>query len=298
MNIQTFNDLEQAVRERIAAGAAKPTLAVVWPEDDNTLQAVALILQAGVATPILVGATKQASQHPALQPYQEQIQWVEADSKDQAAFTAINMARQGAATAIMKGLINTDDLLRAVLNKQTGILPRGAVLTHISACQPELLGRMLLFTDVAVIPYPTPQQRIQQIGYLVEMLHKMGVSQPRIALIHCSEHVNERHFPFTAHYVELRQNTPELIIDGPLDLRCALSAEALAAKHLSSPLEGKTHALVFPDIEAGNVFYKTITTLAPCPTAAVLQGAAVPVVVPSRGDSPEAKYLSCLLAIL
>lgn len=298
MNIQTFTDLEQAVRQRIAAGAAKPTLAVVWPEDDNTLQAVALILRAGVATPILVGATETASKHPALEPYRDQIQWVEAADKDAAAHTAINMARQGTATAIMKGLINTDELLRAVLNKQTGILPRGAVLTHISACQPQLLGRLLLFTDVAVIPYPTPQQRIQQIGYLVEMLQKMGVSQPRIALIHCSEHVNERHFPFTAHYAELRQNTPELIIDGPLDLRCALSAEALKAKHLTSPLEGKTHALVFPDIEAGNVFYKTITTLAPCPTAAVLQGAAVPVVVPSRGDSPEAKYLSCLLAIL
>lgn len=298
MNIQTFTDLEQAVTSRIAAGQPRPTLAVVWPEDDNTLQAVALILRAGVATPILVGATTTAQQHPALQPYLGQIRWVEAETKTEAAQTAITMAREGTATAIMKGLINTDDLLRAVLNKQTGILPHGAVLTHIAACQPQALGRLVLFTDVAVIPYPTNEQRQQQIEYLIAMLHKMGVSQPRIALIHCSEHVDERHFPFTAHYEALRTDTPDLIIDGPLDLRCALSAEALAAKHLHSPLEGQTNALVFPDIEAGNVFYKTITTLAPCPTAAVLQGAQVPVVVPSRGDSPEAKYLSCLLAIL
>jgi phosphate butyryltransferase len=131
----------------------------------------------------------------------------------------------------------------------------------------------------------------------------MGVKCPRISLIHCSEKADERHFPYTAGYAAVKKASQEdvfgdCIVDGPLDVTTSVSKEALDIKGLKSPLEGHADGLVFPDIEAGNVFYKTITFFAHARVASVLQGTMAPVVLPSRGDSNEAKFFSIALAAL
>lgn len=105
-----------------------------------------------------------------------------------------------------------------------------------------------------------------QIEYIADMCHKFHIPQPKISLIHCTEKVDERHFPFTEGYMELKQMAKDgkfgnCIVDGPLDLKTSCSAEALNAKKLESPIGGEADALIFPDIEAGNVFYKAITAL-------------------------------------
>jgi phosphate butyryltransferase len=211
------------------------------------------------------------------------------------------MVREGKADVLMKGLIGTDQLLRAVLNKESGLLPAGKVLTHLAAAEIPGYPKLLFFTDAAVIPYPTHEQRIEQVRYASLICHRLGIDNPKIALIHCAEHGGKQ-FPFVDGYAEIKQRAVAgdfgtCIIDGPMDVKCACSAHALAAKGMTSPLQGEADVLVMPDIEAGNTFYKSLTFFAHAKTAGMLCGTQCPVIVPSRGDDAEAKYNSILLAI-
>jgi phosphate butyryltransferase len=166
-----------------------------------------------------------------------------------------------------------------------------------------MYDKLLFMTDVAVIPYPTKEQREQQLQYLLTLCRKMGVEEPRIALISCSEKVNPKHFPCTVEYRELVEKSQTgafgpCIVDGPLDLKTSLSPAALHKKGLTSPLEGQSDGLIFSDIQAGNVFYKTITLFCQAQTAAILQGPQVPVVLTSRADSADNKFYSLALACI
>ena len=220
---------------------------------------------------------------------------------EMAAEKAVALIRRGDADVLMKGLIGTDILLRAILNKVSGLLPEGQVLTHLSVAEIPNYHKLLFFTDVAVIPYPTQKQRTEQVRSATDICHKLGIKEPRVALIHCAEH-GGRQFPFVEGYQDIKQMAAEgqfgkCIVDGPLDVKSACSAEALKAKGISSPLNGEADILVMPDIEAGNAFYKSMTLFAGASTAGILCGTVCPVVVPSRGDSTEAKYNSILFAL-
>ncbi len=220
---------------------------------------------------------------------------------ERAAEKAVALIRRGDADVLMKGLIGTDILLRAILNKVSGLLPEGRVLTHLSVAEIPTYPKLLFFTDVAVIPYPTQKQRTEQVRYATDICHKLRIKEPRVALIHCAEH-GGRQFPFVEGYQDIKQMAVDgqfgkCIVDGPLDVKSACSMEALKAKGISSPLNGEADILVMPDIEAGNAFYKSMTLFARARTAGILCGTVCPVVVPSRGDSPEAKYNSILFAL-
>ena len=196
------------------------------------------------------------------------------------------------------GKINVPD---AILNKETGLLPEGHILTHISVAEIPTYPKPLFVSDAAVIPYPTHEQRIAQVRYTVDICHRLGIRTPKIALIHCSEKPSKK-FPFVDGYADIKQMATEgafgrCIVDGPLDVKSSCSSQALKAKGISSPLNGNADVLIMPDIEAGNAFYKSMTLFANARTAGMLCGAQCPVVVPSRGDSAEAKYNSILFAL-
>ena len=215
---------------------------------------------------------------------------------------AVQMVRNGEADVIMKGIINTDVLLRAVLNKEHGLLPKGNVLTHLSAIYLPMLGRIILMGDPAVIPYPTLEQREAMIRYTVKLAAAYGIEEPRIALIHCTEKVSEK-FPLTLDYVQLIEKSKrgefgKAIVDGPTDLKCAICKESADIKGIVSPLEGRADMLMMPDIEAGNVFYKTLTALTDAQLAVGLMGAACPISLTSRSDSMETKLNSLAMACL
>jgi phosphotransacetylase len=210
--------------------------------------------------------------------------------------------RNGEADVIMKGIINTDVLLRAVLNKEHGLLPKGNVLTHLSAIYLPMLGRIILMGDPAVIPYPTLEQREAMIRYTVKLAAAYGIEEPRIALIHCTEKVSEK-FPLTLDYVQLIEKSKrgefgKAIVDGPTDLKCAICKESADIKGIVSPLEGRADMLMMPDIEAGNVFYKTLTAFTDAQLAVGLMGAACPISLTSRSDSMETKLNSLAMACL
>ena len=246
------------------------------------------------------GHTQRAVEKAVEEGFAEAI-YVNDDDPDVAARRAVELVREGKADILMKGLLNTDKLLRAVLNKETGILPKGKILTHIAVAEIPNYPKPLFFTDAAVIPYPTQEQRIEQVRVAAYACHALGIEEPKISLVHCSEKVSEKTFPFTVGYQEIIDLAKEgrfgkCIVDGPLDVKCSCSVQNMWAKGINSPINGEADALIFPDIEAGNSFYKTLTLFGRAETAGVLQGPMAPVVLPSRGDSVFSKYYSIGLA--
>lgn len=297
VNFQQLVDLLSGRQE------SRRRIAVVWAVDDHTQEAVAEVLRLGLADAVFVGGREAVEQAACLRDLREHWSAVDADDADDAAGKAVALIREGGAEVLMKGLINTDNLLRAVLNKETGILPQGHVLTHITCAHLPHYGKLLFFSDPAVIPHPTPEQRVEQLKYLLKTCRTMGIEVPRVSLIHCTEKVNERHFPFTAAYRELVEMASrgvfgDCIVDGPLDVLTSLDAEAMRTKGIASPIDGQADALIFPDIVSANVFYKTIPLIPGVETAAMLVGTDAPVVLTSRGDSIQTKLYSMAFAVV
>lgn len=225
---------------------------------------------------------------------------IQSDSVEESAQRAVRMVREGKAQAIMKGIVNTDVVLRAVLNKEEGLLPKGNVITHIAAMKIPCYHKLLFVTDVAVIPYPTLEQRKAMINYAITLCKVYGIEQPKVALLHCTEKVSPK-FPITEDYVTIIEECRNglfgnTIVDGPIDLKCAIDKEAALIKKLDSPVAGDSDVLVMPDIQAGNVFYKTITTVTDAELAVGLQGAACPISITSRSDSALTKFNSLAMA--
>lgn len=273
--IRTFEELHQ----RVSASGTHRRIVAVKPEDEATVKALRQAEDQGLA----------------------EIIRIQDELPERAAEKAVALIRRGDADVLMKGLIGTDILLRAILNKVSGLLPEGRVLTHISVAEIPTYPKLLFITDVAVIPYPTQKQRIEQIRYTANICHQLGILEPRIALIHCAEH-GGRQFPFVDGYQDIKHMSDagvfgRCIVDGPIDVKSACSLQALKAKGISSSLNGESDVLVMPDIEAGNAFYKAMTLFAQARTAGILWGTQCPVVVPSRGDNAEAKFNSILFAL-
>jgi len=291
----------EGLSTHLALSGIRKRVAVVCAADEHTQQAVDQALDKGLIEVWFVGNTDEVRHRPGLMRHKDSVHYVEATTDEEAARKAVTMAREGNVDVVMKGLLGTDVMLHAVLDKERGILPKGNVLTHISACQIPSLRRLLFFSDAAVIPYPNRHQLSAETHYLADLCRAIGIEEPRISLIHCTEKTNERLFPHTADYRYIVEQAAaghygRCRVDGPLDVRTSCDAESLAIKKIKSPLEGKADALVFPDIEAANAFYKTVTLFTHATTACILQGAAVPVVLPSRGDSTSSKYYSLMMA--
>jgi phosphate butyryltransferase len=297
--IKSFEDMVIHLAQR----NDRKRVAVVWAADRNSQVSVARALEIGFIEAIFVGCQAEVEANESIMRYASHVSFIPADDRDEAARISVKLVRDGGADILMKGLINTDNLLHVVLNKETGILPRGHVLTHITAARLPEYEKLLFFSDSAVIPYPTQDQRIQQIRYMLYVCRALGIEEPKISLIHCTEKVNEKYFPFTVGYREIvgmaeRGEFGRCIIDGPLDLKTSVSPESMRIKGIKSPIGGDADALIFPDIEAANVFYKSITLFLGVETAGVLQGTMAPVVLPSRSDSKLCKFYSLALAAI
>lgn len=277
-------------------------VAVVCADDPETEYAVSRALEEGFADFVMIGDRTRLEAYPELSKFADRLEIVDIKDSDEAARHAVTMAREGKVDVIMKGIINTDNLLRAVLNKETGILPKGAVLTHITAAEIPGYHKLLFFSDVAVIPYPTIAQRESMINYGVATLHRFGIMKPKVALIHFTEKVNPK-FPNSVDYqtlVKMNEDGAfgEAILGGPMDVKTACDLHSAAVKHIESPVCGDADLLIFPNIESGNTFYKTVTLFAKAEVAGMLQGTEVPVVLPSRSDSGISKYNSLAMAVL
>ena len=274
---------------------------VVSPNDPHTEYVISRALQEGIADFLLVSDAKHIQNSLYIQDvFPENVNVVKVPNAEDAAREAVSIVKHGSADILMKGLINTDELLRAVLDKENGILPKGNVLSHVTLTQIPLYNKFLLFSDAAVIPKPTLEQFDSMIRYDIEICHKLGINEPRIALINSSEKVNPK-FPHTLDYVTIKERAKNgeygsVFIDGPMDVKTACDSHSAEVKGLSSPVVGHSDLLIFPNIESGNTFYKAISLFGDANVAGMLTGTTVPVVVPSRADSGNSKYYSLILA--
>ncbi len=297
MQITKFDDL----MHHLADHNRQVSVAVVKAEDESTQEALRQAMEQGFVRTVFVGGRQAIEANMQLMEQKEKFRIVDMDDPEEACAQAVALVREGKADVLMKGLVNTDKLLRAILNKETGILPKGRLLTHITAAELADYDKLLFFTDPAVLPSPTLEQRREQIAYLKTLCHAFGIDCPRIALIHCTEKVNGKHFPVTLDYQQLTEEwkagqVGDCIVDGPLDLKTSICRESMLTKGISSPIDGHADAVIFPDIQAANVFFKIITFLPTTKVACCLQGTDAPVVLTSRSDSTETKFLSLALA--
>lgn len=220
---------------------------------------------------------------------------------DDASVRAVECVRSGGADVLMKGAVNTDVLLRAALDKEHGILQKGRVMAHIAVAKIPGWNRPLIFSDAAVVPRPDVEQMDAIVRYTIAAARNLGIEKPRVALTNFTEKENPK-FPQTAVYQEIRRRADEgqygeAVIGGPMDVKTALDAESGSIKGIASPVVGNADILIFPNIEAGNTFYKTITLFAHATIAGWLAGTEVPVVVTSRADSVDSKYYSLITAL-
>ena len=296
-SILNFDDLTS----RLAQTHGRKRVVVASPADSHTEYVVERALNENIADFVLVCVEKCTPEFEALRDrFAGRVEVVIELTVDDVARRAVAIVREGGADVLMKGSMNTDNLLHAVLNKEHGILEPGRVLSHVTVTQIPAYGKLLVFSDAAVVPRPTLDQFDAILGYAVGVSRRIGVARPGVALINFTEKVNPK-FPHTLYYEELKQRAADgrygdVCVDGPMDVKTALDAESGLIKGISSPVVGNADVLIFPNIESGNVFYKTLTLFAGAETAGMLCGTTVPVVVASRADSCESKFYSLAIA--
>ena len=296
--IRTFDQLTAHLKSL----QQRKRVAVVCANDENTEYAIARSLEEGIAEFLMIGNADLIEKYSTLKKYPDFVKVIDIKDSDEAAREAVRIVREGGADILMKGIINTDNLLHAILDKEKGLLPKGKVLTHLSVVQIPAYNKLLFFSDAAVIPRPTLQQRIEMIWYAIHTCRKFGIGQPRIALVHCTEKVSAK-FPHSLDYVNIVELAEagefgDVIIDGPLDVKTACEKTSGNIKGIASPIDGEADVLIFPNIESGNAFYKTVSLFCHADMAGLLQGPICPVVLPSRSDSGHSKYYSLAMACL
>ena len=215
---------------------------------------------------------------------------------------AVALVRAGEGQILMKGLVSTDKYMRAILHKETGLMDAGALLSHVSVLEHARYAKLLVCGDVAVIPYPGLREKIVITENVIAVARALGIPKPRIALIAPSEQVLLKVQPTVDAAIISKMAERGQIqgawVDGPMALDVAVDVESARIKGLGGEVAGDADGLVFPNIDAGNVFYKTSTKLAGCEVAAMVVGARVPCILSSRGDSVLTKLYSIALAAL
>lgn len=297
-----IRSLEQLVAD--LKGAPSRRVAVAAGHDENTIAAAARAAAEGIADVTLVG--DQARIEALCGEFGLDagvFTVVDVADELRAGAEAVRMVRAGEADVLMKGLIGTDKYMRLILDKEKGLLPPKAVLSHITVLDipayRALHDKLLIVSDVAIIPDPDLATKLKIVEYVVAAAHAFGIADPKVALLAATEKVNAKMPACVDAAIITQMNRRGQIkgatIDGPLALDVACSPEACEIKGLTSPVEGAADCLVFPNIETGNAFYKGMTVLAGARLAAAVVGTTAPCVLTSRADSEESKFLSIAL---
>jgi phosphate butyryltransferase len=278
-------------------------LVAVNAVDEHTLDAVNEAVDAGIITATLTGDPEKIGETcAAMGIHPGKFRIVQASDDEEAALKGIEMIAKGEAHILMKGLLSTDKYMRAILNKDFGLLPPKGLLSHVAVMENKEYHKLLIVSDVAIIPYPDLSQKIIQTGYLIKVAQMLGIQKPKVALIAATEQVLPALSSCTDAAViskmAERGQIPGAIVDGPLAFDVAVDRESAEIKKISSPVAGDADCLLFPNIDSGNVFYKMNTKMCHSEQAAIVMGAKVPVVLSSRGDSMLTKFYSIALAAL
>jgi phosphate butyryltransferase len=295
MVLKTLSDLKT-----IVAGSPGKKLVLAAAQDQHSLGAVIRAWQDRIIEPILVGDKEAIQNISASNNYDiSGVRIIHEPDTEMAVEISVKMASNKQADILMKGKVGTSTLLKCVLNKEWG-LRTGNLLSHFALFEVDTYHKVIAVTDVAMNIAPNLQDKISIINNSVSCLIKLGYRMPKVAVLGAVEMVNEN-MEATLHAALLskmnqRDQIKNCIIDGPLAFDNAISLESAQYKGIRSEVAGDTDLLLMPDIEVGNVLYKSMVFFAKAKVASLILGARVPIVLTSRSDSEQAKYDSILLS--
>ena len=299
MKIEKISDIYEVLK----TNEHKKHLVVAYANDSHSIEAVYEAVKTGLVSAILIGDTEIIYKVCAENGYDPGcFQIVHEPNDIKGAEKAVAMIRSGDADIIMKGLVSTDKYMRAILNKEKGLVAPNAVLSHVVVMQCLSYHKLLIVSDVAVIPNPDLTQKKAMIKYVTATAKVLGIEHPKIALITPTEQVLPK-VPSTVDAAILakmgeRGQIADALIEGPMALDVAIDREAAEIKGVYSEVAGDADGLIFSNLDAGNVFYKTNTKICKSKQGSVLMGTMVPSVLSSRGDDVETKLNSIALAAL
>jgi len=296
MPIKTLDEMLKTVKS-----SKNRRVAVANGNDPHTIEAAERAVKENVVDITLVG-DKEKIEKVGQEKKIDLSLFEIIDEKDEwkAGKRAILMVRNKKADILMKGLISSAYYMRLILDKEDGLLPPGGILSHIAVLESPNYPKLIFAADVAVIPLPTLSQKVQMLKYCIEIAHMFDIDMPKAAIIAATEKVSPNMVATidAAIMTQMarRGQIKGAIIDGPLALDVAVSKECCDIKGLNSPVEGDADIMIFPNIEAGNAFYKSITQLGKGRLAALVTGTTAPCILTSRADSEDSKFLSIALA--
>jgi phosphate acetyltransferase len=291
----------QMLLQRCKALPPTPT-AVAHPCDESSLQGVVDAAKAGLIAPTLVGPAARIKEIAAKAKLDiSAFPIVEAAFSQDSADKAVALVRAGKAEALMKGSLHTDELMSAVVKRDTGLRTARRV-SHCFVMDVPGHGDALIITDAAVNIAPTLKDKVHITQNAIDLAHDLGAKEVRVAILSAMETVNPD-VPSTLEAAALckmadRGQITGALLDGPLALDNAISPEAAKIKKIDSPVAGRANVLVVPDLEAGNMLAKSLTFLAGADAAGIVLGARVPIILTSRADSLMARLASCAVASL
>ena len=282
--------------------ADKKTVALVRAEDDHALEAVAEVVKKGLIDAVLVGnreAIKKTAEKIGFSVTDDQI--VDAEDPESAAAEGVKLIREGRADFLMKGKLETSQMLRPVVNKQTG-LNKGGVMSHVSLTEVPAYHKMVLTTDGGMLPYPTLEQKKHIIENAVYVMNRLGYEEPKVCVLAASETPNPK-MPESMEAAALKEMNQKgeienCIVESPISFDLAMVKEKAEIKGYESPCAGDADILIVPNIHAGNILGKCLIEMANSKMAGLIVGAQCPIVLTSRGASSEEKFNSLMLACI
>ncbi|HNX02895.1 MAG TPA: phosphate acyltransferase [Candidatus Cloacimonas sp.] len=290
--------------EKAKNSGKKTRIAVAVAEDNNTINAILNAVQEGFIVPYLIGNAIKIRELIPSDIALNRLEIINITEPAKAVKEAVRMVRNNEADVLMKGLVGTDTFLKAVLDKEQGLLPPKAVMSYTCALEIPKYRKLLFVSDTAVLINPDLDQKIAMINYSVAMARRFGIEKPKVALISATEKVMPS-MQETLDYALLckmaeRGQIKNCLVDGPMDIFLACDPESLAIKGIQSPLAGDADILIFPNLESANSFYKGLMLFGEGELAGLICGTTKPVIVMSRSESEKSKYyciaLSCLMA--
>jgi phosphate acetyltransferase len=291
----------QQLLDRCKSLPPTPT-AVAYPCDESSLKGAIEAAELGLLAPILVGPRgkiEALAKQFGIDISRYEV--VDAPDSQAAAEAAVRLVREGKAEMLMKGSLHTDEILAAVVARDTG-LRTGRRISHCFVMDVPTLEQAIIITDAAVNIFPTFEDKVHIIQNAIDLAISLGKLKPKVAILSAMETVNPK-VPSTIEAGALckmadRGQITGGILDGPLALDNAINLNAAKTKQIDSPVAGQADILVVHDLEAGNMLAKSLTFLADADSAGIVLGARVPIILTSRADSVMSRLASCAVAIL
>ncbi|MBS0525864.1 MAG: phosphate acetyltransferase [Proteobacteria bacterium] len=291
--------------ERLVEAARKMpgiVTAVAHPCDEVSLESAVEAARLGIVTPILCGP--QAKIRAAADKARLDVgslELIDTEHSHAAAAKAVELVRAGRAEALMKGSLHTDELMAAVVARDTGIRTARRI-SHCFVMDVPNHANALIISDAAVNIAPDLEAKVDIVQNAIDLAHALGADEVRVAILSAMETVNPK-VPSTIEAAALckmadRGQITGALLDGPLALDNAISRDAAAMKHIVSPVAGRANVLIVPDLEAGNMLAKSLSFLANADAAGIVLGARVPIILTSRADSLLTRLASCAVAVL